>query len=179
MPKLSKIFSIVFVLTLYLLSPTNVYAVCPVCTVAVIGGLGLSRFLGIDDSVSGVWVGGLILSLSFWTADWISKKKYLEKLIKKIQKTGIVVTTYILLSALTFIPMFATNFIGHPVNKIWGIDKLIFGTAVGTLFFLLGVFADQKERQIKGRQFFQFQRVVFPVVSLLVASVILYLATKG
>lgn len=178
MKKLIKFISFLFIAFIYLVSPSNAYAVCPVCTVAVIGGLGLSRFIGIDDSVSGVWVGGLILSLSFWTADWITQKGYLKKIIKKINKNTLTTIVFILLSLITFVPMFTTNFIGHPVNKIWGVDKLIFGTVIGVLFFLFGVYADKKERQIKGRQLFQFQRVVFPVVSLLIASVILYFVTK-
>src|SRR3972149_11759116 len=51
------------------------HAVCPVCTIAVGAGLGISRWLGIDDAVSGVWVGGIILSSSFWLLDWLVKKK--------------------------------------------------------------------------------------------------------
>src|SRR3972149_7194264 len=52
------------------------HAVCPVCTIAVGAGLGLSRWLGIDDAISGVWVGGVILSSSFWLIDWLEKKNF-------------------------------------------------------------------------------------------------------
>lgn len=178
MKKIIKIISFLSVPVLFLISPTNTYAVCPVCTVAVIGGLGLSRFLGIDDAVSGVWVGGLLVSLSFWFVDWLIKKGYVKKVIKKIGRNISITISYLLLFAITFIPMVETNFIGHPVNKIWGIDKLIFGTVIGTGTFLLGVYADKKERKLKGKQLFQFQRVVFPVVALVIASAILYFATK-
>jgi len=30
------------------------YATCPVCTVAIASGLGLCRYIGIDDVVSGL-----------------------------------------------------------------------------------------------------------------------------
>lgn len=176
MKNLIKFFSFLMVPVIFLLSPANTYAVCPVCTVAVVGGLGLSRFLGIDDSISGVWVGGLLLSVSIWTVDWITKKGYLKKLIKEVNSKVLVLVTYASLYAITFIPMFATNFIGHPVNKIMGIDKLVFGSIVGTAAFILGVYADTKERKIKGKQLFQFQRVVFPVVALILSSIILYFA---
>jgi len=59
---------------LFLVFPAKVYAVCPICTVAVGAGLGISRWLGIDDSVTGLWIGGLILSSGLWLADWIGKK---------------------------------------------------------------------------------------------------------
>ncbi|MDP3917891.1 MAG: hypothetical protein Q8Q30_01815, partial [Candidatus Woesebacteria bacterium] len=53
-----------------------VKAVCPVCTVAVAGGLGLSRYFGIDDSIIGIWSGGLMVSLTLWTIDWLSRKNW-------------------------------------------------------------------------------------------------------
>ena len=37
-------------------------ALCPVCAIAVGAGIGVSRWLGVDDTITGVWVGGLIVS---------------------------------------------------------------------------------------------------------------------
>lgn len=156
------------------LFPPTAKAVCPVCTAVVVGGLGLSRFLGIDDTVSGIWVGGLLLSLSFWLTDWIRKKGWLKKLNDNLLLFITALTFYLI----TFIPMILTNFIGHPANKIWGIDKLIFGTAIGSVAFLLGFYLDKKQRKIYGKQFFQFQKVAFPVLLLIISSVALYLITK-
>ena len=147
---------------------------CPVCTVAVVGGLGLSRFLGIDDSVTGVWVGGLILSLSFWFLNWTQRKGWLKKINARITFSLMALSLYLM----TFVPLQLTNFIGHPANKVWGIDKLIFGTIIGSVGFLFGIYLDKKQREIYGKQFFQFQKVAFPVSALLIASGILYLAIK-
>ena len=49
--------------------------VCPICTIAVGAGLGFSRALGIDDTISGLWVGALIISMSLWTIDRLNRKK--------------------------------------------------------------------------------------------------------
>ena len=147
---------------------------CPVCTVAVAGGLGLSRFLGIDDSVTGVWVGGLILSLSFWFLNWTQRKGWLKKINARITFSLMALSLYLM----TFVPLQLTNFIGHPANKVWGIDKLIFGTIIGSVGFLFGIYLDKKQREIYGKQFFQFQKVAFPVSALLIACCILYLAIK-
>ncbi|MCX6758247.1 MAG: hypothetical protein NTX14_00895, partial [Candidatus Nealsonbacteria bacterium] len=54
-----------------LLTARPALAVCPICTVAVGAGLGLSRWFGIDDSISGLWIGGLIVSFILWTIDWL------------------------------------------------------------------------------------------------------------
>ena len=50
-------------------------AVCPLCTIAVAGGVGFSRWIGIDDTISGLWIGALTLSMALWNINWFDKKK--------------------------------------------------------------------------------------------------------
>ena len=57
-----------------LLFALPVKAFCPVCTVAVGAGLGLARWLRIDDTISGLWIGGLTISMIMWTLSWLAKK---------------------------------------------------------------------------------------------------------
>src|SRR4030065_1479618 len=64
-----------FSMLLILISPLMAHAVCPVCTVAVGAGLGLAEWLGIDDMISGLWIGALIVSMSLWTINWLNKKE--------------------------------------------------------------------------------------------------------
>jgi len=154
----------------YLLSSTTAHAVCPVCTIAVGAGLGLSRYLGIDDSLSGLWVGGLILSAALWTADWLHKRGL------KIKIRVINIVSIIAFYALTIIPLYYSGVIGHPYNTIYGMDKLLFGTIIGSLVFTLGISLDKIARKKYGRQFFVYQKVVFPVVSLIIITLIFYLA---
>jgi hypothetical protein len=143
-----------------------VYAVCPLCTVVVAAGLGLSRYLGIDDSISGIWIGGLILSSSLWLVDWLKKKDI------KFKYEDLIISA--LFYAVVIVPLWATGIIGHPFNKILGIDKLIFGIIVGTLTFYFSMHADKKVREIKGKQLFAYQKVVFPVVALAIISLLVY-----
>ena len=142
------------------------YAVCPICTVAVAAGLGLSRYLGIDDAVSSLWIGGIILSVSFWSIDWLTKKKINFKYRN--------ILVFIFWYGLTLIPLQLTGIMGHPFNTILGMDKILFGTVVGSVFFLLGILADKKVREKRGKQLFAFQRVVFPVVALAIISLVIY-----
>ncbi|OGM20221.1 hypothetical protein A2714_02395 [Candidatus Woesebacteria bacterium RIFCSPHIGHO2_01_FULL_38_9] len=143
-------------------------AVCPICTIAVGAGLGLSRWLGIDDAVSSIWIGGLILSSSFWIIDYLKKKKP-EFPISNFQFPII-----FLMYLLVLLPLWYQGIIGHPLNTIIGIDKVIFGTALGSIMFLVGMWADKKVRKIKGKQLFQYQKVVFPVISLVITSLLIY-----
>lgn len=153
-----------FIVVLSLLFTREAQAVCPICTVAVGAGLGLSRYFGIDDMISGIWVGGLIVSLTIWTTEWLQKKNW------KISNF-LVLIFYILI---TYPPLSWAGIIGHPFNTVFGIDKLIFGSIIGALTFLLAIWADKKVRKIKGRQLFNYQRVVFPILSLTVFSLVLY-----
>lgn len=155
----------------------TVYAVCPICTVAVGAGLGLSRWLGIDDAVSGVWVGGIVLSSSFWLIDWLEKKNFKNLLFyyKIKYKNWLVVA---LMYFIVLVPLWTSQMIGHPFNTILGVDKLVFGTVIGSLAFLSGMYLDKRVREVKGKQFFNFQKVAFPLGALILASVLLFLITS-
>lgn len=149
------------------------YAQCPVCTVTVIAGLGLSRYLGIDDTVSGVWIGGLILSSSFWFSNWLEKKHHLRSKFKYLD-WAVIIPTYLLV----FIPLQLRGITGHPFNTLWGIDKLVLGTLMGSTVYLLGIWLDAKVRKIKGKQLFNFQKVILPISFLAIASLVLWIITK-
>ena len=107
-------------------------AICPVCVVAVGAGLGLSEYLGIDDSIAGVWIGGLLVSMIAWNINWFNKKNWLfgNKDLRDILLTIIYYT-------LVIWPLMTKNLIGNPFNKVWGVDKLLLGISVGSLVFLL------------------------------------------
>lgn len=171
--RLLILFLFLLVAITYHLEP--VFAVCPVCTVAVGAGLGLARYVGVDDIVSGIWVGGLILSSSFWLSDWLKKRKF--HFLQPIT-SHLTLLSSILMYLTVFFPLWIGKTIGHPFNTIYGIDKLIFGTILGSVAFLLAVFWDKKVRKIYGHQFFVYQKMVFPVGFLVILSLIAYLLTK-
>ncbi len=184
---MKKIFGFLVVLTAFLLTPSPVLAVCPVCTVAVVAGLGISRALGIDDTVTSIWIGGLILSSAFWTIDWIEKSKFKEKVFAfacKV-KCGVTekqsLTFYVTLAyyLLVFIPLILDHTIGKTLNTFWGVDKILLGTAIGSVVFLIGISLDKLVRKVRdGKQLFHFQKVVFPVSMLIISSLIFYILTK-
>lgn len=144
---------------------------CPVCTVTVIAGLGLSRLLGIDDTVISVWIGAFILSFSFVTINWIQKKW------PKIKIKRFTLAIIALMYLLVLVPLKTNNSIGIPLNTLLGVDKILLGTGVGSLIFLAGIWADKKIRKIKGNQLFPYQKVVIPVVFLLITSFIFWILT--
>jgi hypothetical protein len=153
------------------LLPTSASAMCPVCTVAVIGGVGLSRWLGVDDTVTGLWVGAALMSMSLWAINWLNGKK--------IKFFGQKILVFALVYVSVIWPLYTTNIIGHPINKIWGIDKLLLGMTLGSLIFIVFalVYLFMKKNN-NGHAHFPFEKIVIVVVPLLIASGIFYIITK-
>jgi len=159
-----------FFIFIFLIPPASL-AVCPVCIVAVGTGVGLSRYLGIDDTVTGVWIGGLIVTISVWTATWAKKKWPKIKFALPV--------SFVIYTLMSVVPFWQTDIIGHSLNRLWGIDKLILGMATGMALFVAGVRLDKWLRtKHEGRVFFPYQKVIVPVVSLLLGSLVFFLATR-
>lgn len=162
-----------FIAAIGLLSAGQALAVCPLCTLAVGAGLGLSRYLGIDDSVSGLWIGALLLSLTIWTINWLKGKNI------KFRFMGIVVG--FLYFGLTIGSLFFASIVGNPVAFLCSCfkDKLLIGIIAGTAAFYFGatLYEYLKEKN-NGRAHFPFEKVAMPIVPILVLSIVFYLLTK-
>lgn len=141
-------------------------AVCPVCTIAVTACVGLARWLKIDDSISGLWLGGLIVSLIIWTIDYLNKKN-----IRFGGRKPLVVIGYYVLIIL---PLYFSKIIGNPLNKCWGIDKLLFSIIIGSVLFAAGMILHNYLKKKNNKSYFPFQKVILPIVPLAVFSIIFY-----
>ncbi len=167
---MKRVFFLLF-LILSLILANNAIAVCPVCTLAVGVGLGLSRWLKIDDLISGIWIGALIVSLTFWTDDFLKKKKINFKFSHLI-----ILVIYLLL---VILPLYFSGIIGHPLNTILGIDKLILGTFLGIiLFYLANYLNNYLKSKNNNKVYFAYQKVIIPVGILLISSLIIFLILK-
>lgn len=141
--------------------------VCPVCTVGVAVGVGLSRWLGMDDAISGIWAGALILAVALWTVRLIFRKKDKKPLWAYILS---VVAWWLI----TFLPLYWTGFLAT-CSKMFGVYRLLFGSIVGLIVVLLALKLDQILRKNnEGKARFPYQKVVIPIILLLVASLIMW-----
>jgi hypothetical protein len=150
--------------------PPNASAQCQVCTLVVGAGVGLSRWLGIDDSISGAWVGGLMVSLILGTLAWMERKRL------RFTADWVLAAAVFYLSLLG--PLYLTGVIGQCANTLWGFDKLLLGIAVGSVLFFLGAWWYQRIKSHREHAYFPFQKVVMPVAPLIVVSFIFYYLVK-
>ena len=140
-------------------------AVCPVCTVAVGAGLEGARLLGVDDVITGIWAGALILSLFFWTVGWLKKRNVKGVFLQIIAPF---ILYYGLLAGVYLMP--GINF-GE--RTMFGIDKFLLGILVGTFAFYLGSrWYIRIKRKNGGHANFAFQKVFIPLSFLLVATAV-------
>lgn len=164
---------LLFIFTISFLFAKKVLAVCPICTIAVGTGVGFSRWLGIDDTITGLWIGGLIVSMITWTEGWLKKKN-----IRFRGRTLINILAYY---TLIITPLYYSGIIGNPFNTLCacGLDKLLFGIIAGSSTFWFGEswYFYLKERN-NGHAYFPFQKVVMPVLPLIILSIIYYFLTK-
>lgn len=167
---MKKIISILSIVGLFVAK--QALAVCPICTIAVGAGIGLSRWLGIDDSITGLWVGGLTVSMITWTLSWFEKKN--------IKFKGIKIVTILGYYLLVIVPLYFMGMLANPVNAIYStwVDKLLIGVVVGSVGFWLGAewYYSMKEKN-GGHAYFPFQKVVMPIAPLILMSIIFYLLT--
>lgn len=149
-------------------------AVCPICTVAVGAGVGLSRWLGIDDSITGLWIGGLTVSLITWTISWLDKQN--------IRFKGRIIAIILGYYSLIIVPFYFMGIMGNAINTICAcgvVDKLLLGIAAGSIAFWFGAswYYYLKEKN-QGRAYFPFQKVIMPITPLIILSIIFYFLTK-
>lgn len=137
----------------------------PVCAIGIASGLGISRWLGIDDLTLGLWIGALILSIS------VQFDVFLRKKGKNFPYSFwvILIGTYLL----SFLPIMK-SIIGDPTCYFLGMPKVIGGSLIGMLVLFL---ADKLNLWTIARHnhkvYFYYQKAIIPLVVLLIASFII------
>lgn len=149
---------------------------CPICTIAAGTGVVVLRKLGVDDTITGVWLGGLLLSITFWSVNYLDSKK--------VRFWGRNFITGAIYYAIVLIPFYQKNMIskailGSHYQTLWGIDKLVLGIAIGSILILLGAATyNVLKKKNGGHAHFPFEKVVLPIAPLIVMSLIFYFLTK-
>lgn len=167
-----NIFAVVVIAATALYAP-KALAVCPVCTVAVGAGIGLSRWLGIDDSITGLWLGAFLLSVSLWTIDWFGRKN-----IRFFLKKSLTIIAYY---ALAIVPLYYAKIVANPLAFACSCasDKLLLGVIEGSAAFFFGAkFYEFLKQRNDGKAHFPYEKIAFPVGTMIIFTIIFYLITK-
>lgn len=157
----------ILVIYLLVIAPTPVGAQCPICIVTVGGGMLIAQKLGIDDLLVSIWISALNTAISFWLANGLRTKALRPRFLHNPW-----LLSFLMLSLTLFYFRF-TDQIGHPANRLLGIDKVVFGQTVGLLTMFVGNFIYGFTKYQNGhRALFPYAKVVFPVGLVLIITLI-------
>jgi hypothetical protein len=134
------------------------------CPITISTGLWLSKYLGINDLTLGLWLGALILSLSYQFYLFLKKRK-------KIFPLGFLLILFIFW-CLSFLPIL--NQIGwkDKSNYFCGFPRVITGSFLGMIILFLSDYLNNKflEKYHQGKVYFPYQRVIVPLLFLIFMS---------
>ncbi len=146
--------------------PIKALAFCPLCVVATGAFTALFRWLGVDDTIIGLWFGGFILFASIMLNNFLIRKG------KKIRFQPFLIFSVFYGLVALFLYLSGTL---TPYNKVFGVDKILLGMTLGGLLLLLSPHLDKfLRKQNRGKIFISHQKVLIAIGLLLVTSLILY-----
>lgn len=140
---------------------------CAVCTIAVGASLELARYMGVDDSVVGLWAGALLALIGYWTILWFDKKGWNFKGRNLLLITlSVAMIGFMYISEMTYAP--------SPI-LIFYIDPFLFATILGALTLIYSsAFYQWMKKKNGGHAHFPFEKVFIPVAALGLLSVLFY-----
>lgn len=157
--------------------------ICDLCTVGVVAGLAVSRYLGVDDSVVGVWVGAVVVALIAMTNAYLEKKNIRFKF-----RDTVIALSYV---GFTGASLYLAGVVGLPRNVFFKVspdfagvvpaivaDKILVSSVIGGLV-LMGAskFYQFLKAKNGGKAHFPFEKVFIPLASLAATSAAFYFVT--
>lgn len=143
-----------------------VMAHCPLCTGATIVGVGITRSLGLDDSIVGVFVGGMIISTALWVDKILKRKNIGTRGDDKLKLASLIILT----SILTLITFYYAGLFGRGNEfRILGIESILVGGFSGGIVSL-GAFyySNYLKNKNGGKTLFSYQTMMISLIALIV-----------
>ncbi len=167
-----RIMVAVLLLGVLIASIESVMAHCPLCTGATIIGVGVTRSFGLDDSLVGVFVGGMIVSSALWVNNILKKRNIAGSQYLRI---GSITLATFVLTLLTF--YYAGLFGLGNEYRIFGMERIILGTLSGTMVSLGAFWASNilKQRN-EGKTLFPYQTMLLTLIALILNTAVLWVA---
>ncbi len=175
-----KIIFAVPALLAFVFSSTPAFAHCPLCVGAVGMAVASAKVFGVDLSIVGLLAGALAISSGLWVARLIKTEYFRYQLPSiLILSYALTVIPSVLLVGIQeniYIPVNLFGDVGSMFNKIYWIDKLLFGSLFGVGIALLAFKLHLKIKELYGKVLFPFQGVLLTVGVLVAASLAFQLA---
>jgi len=170
---MSRKFILVLLVLLFLIPA--VYAHCPLCTAAVGAAAVSAKYYGMDLSIIGIFIGAFGVSTGLWIG--LKIKNYFKFQLPVIVLLSFLLTALPLLyisDEHIYLPVLWIGSAGSFFNKVYWINKILFGGIIGALASVLAYLLHVHVKKIRGKVLFPFQGVVFTILSLAITSMVMY-----
>ncbi len=137
---------------------------CPVCTIAIGAALPITRRLGVPDSVAGLWAGAFLAIMGYWIIKFMERRGW-----RFPGRNALVLTLSVATIGLAYLG--TVKYSPCTYLGFLNIDPLLVGTITGALLFILTEkLYDWMKAKNGGHAHFPFEKVVLPIVALVLAS---------
>lgn len=162
------LFTLFVLFSLFFIKSALANPACAVCTIAVGASLEIARRLGVDDSVVGVWAGGFLVLLGYWTINWFDKKNWHFA----YRDTIIIILSVAMIG---FMYLGKLTYHSEVVGFIFYLDPFLYSVIVGAVVFILASnFYQWMKKKNGGHAHFPFEKVFVPVAALALTSAYFY-----
>ena len=152
-----------------LIIPLKASAFCPLCVIATGFLTGYFRWLGVDDLIIGLWLGGFLVSSSILINSIVARKNI------NLPKTLIPGLIYVL----SFLALYFGGILSIPYGQLFGFPRIILGIIIGSIVILATPKISGLIKNLNGgRNFFSHQKMLVAIFLLLILSLIFYLLIK-
>lgn len=164
--KITSLLTLILVLKL-ILAPAAL-AHCPLCVAGAAAGITLTRWVGVDDSITGIWIGAFLGATAFLLLRSLGQRNKI--FFNRFVGAGV----YILIFATTLWSFYKFKLIIR-MDSIFGFDKLTFGMILGSIIFYLVDVINIFLKRKNGKNLFPYQSMVFSLGSIIFASIGVYI----
>jgi len=175
--KMKKIILFILSVLIFFVSGTApVFAHCPLCTGAVGVAAVSAKYFGLDSSIIGILIGAFGVSTGFWVGRAIKKQfiVYQLHLIVILSFLLTVIPLRFIGDENVYLPLLLAGEPGSFLNKVYWIDKIIFGGIIGGLVTIFAFWLHNHIKKSYGKVLFPFQGAVLTLALLLITSLTLY-----
>jgi len=156
----------------FVLLSNNVYAHCPLCTLGIVAAAGGATWLGVNQVVIGLFVGGFAISIGWWVSRLI-KRTYFP-----FQKSAIILASFILtvIPLLPFMngfyPLYISFFgdYGSLFNRTYLVDTFLIGSVLGGIIVSIGPWLSNQITRLRNNKIIPFQGVILTLLLLIIVG---------
>ena len=179
----SKKYFFIFFISLFLLIDLIplVHAHCPLCTAAVGAAAISAKYYGLDTSIIGLLIGAFGISTGLWIGLKI-KNQYFRFQLPIIVLASFLLTVVPLVyidKDMIYLPLLIFGPAGSILNKVYWVNKLLFGSVIGGLTALIAYLIHIFIKKQRGKVLFPFQGVILTLIFLAASGLSLYFAFTG